>query len=816
VALLVSKIVAFYGSAFNPDTNTPETARMRIPIIGLYPRASGLGLLLTLLLLFGAGCRSSAQTPSYVWWEGEKPVSTNFPRQSAFSPATFPETRHLLSGGDWLSNGGRRAGEEAFATYRIDVPAAGRYNLWTRKFWQHGPFRWRFEQGEWRVCGPDVALADDTYLRQFLGANWVFLGKVDLPKGPQTFEIRLLAGEGEELTAAFDCFLLIQGPFLPNGALKPGERYGRADAGFFAYEPGLDPFGSDALLDLRSLNEKVAGEKGFVRYDGLNFTLADGTPVRFWAVNVGPNNVGQNHDSIDYLARRLAKLGVNMVRFHGPLFDHGKDPAKIDARTLDNVFYLVAALKREGIYTTLSYYFPLWFDIRPEYGIPGYETIQNKKPFALLYFDPRMQEIHRAWTRALLTTPNPYTGRTLAKEPAVAIVEIVNEDSFFFWTFTKQNVPAVHWQRLERLFGAWLRERYGSVEQAFAAWGGERLPEDDAAAGRAGIYEAWHMTGAGVKAGGPGKGRRVGDQVRFLTELQRNYYASARKFIKEELRSGSLVSASNWTVTDAAMLDALERYSYTAADVIDRHGYFDPRHEGEGASYSVRVGHTFENRAAVNTPEELPLQFFQVAGHPQIISEIGWTNPNRYRADATFLGAAYGALQGVDGIYWFAVGSNFLVDTSMGKFSLSCPVIAGTFPATALLYRRGDVREAGNALYQVVRLTDLYAMKGSGGATASALDELRKQDIPPGGEVAGVVSAFDPLTFYVGRVVRAFGQDPAQSRQANLTACIDRDEKTVRSLTGQLLWDMAAALFAWTRRAARGPPGSSQKRAESI
>ncbi len=746
-----------------------------------------------------------AGAPPYVWWEGEAAIATNFPGQSAFSPATLPETRHLLSGGDWLSSSGRRGAEDLFATYRVVVPAAGEYQLWTRKFWKHGPFRWRFGQGDWRTCGPDVALADDTYLRVHLGANWVHLGQTRLPKGEQTFELRLLAREGEEAVAAFDAFLLIQGPFMPNGQLKPGERSDKADPGFFPFEPPLDPFGSQAPLDLRSMNEAVAGEKGFVRREGDRLLLGDGRPVRFWGVNVGPNNIAQDRASIDYLARRLAKLGVNLVRCHGALFDP-RSPDRADARALDRVFYLVAALKRQGIYTALSYYFPLWLDVRPEHGIGGFETIDNKKPFALIFFDPRLQSFHRAWTRALLTAPNPHTGRPLAQEPAVAMVEAVNEDSLFFWTFTKQNVPALHWQRLEGMFGDWLKRRFGSLDKALASWPRERLPVDDPAAGRVGLYEAYHMTAAGLRHGSPDKPKRVGEQVRFLTGLQRGFYEQTKRLIREELKSGSLVVASNWTVSDAATLDALERYTYTAGDVIDRHGYFGGKHAGDGASYSVRVGHTFESRAAVSVPEELPLQSFQVAGYPQVISEVGWTNPNRTRADATFLGAAYGALQGLDGITWFAVGSNFLRDGSMSKFPVSSPTVAGTFPAAALLYRRGDVREAGEVLRQALDLEELFAMKGSG-ASATALDALRARDVPPTAQPTGRIDGFDPLSFYVGRVARAFGERPDRSRQANLPAFIDRQRRVVRSQTGELAWDYGTGVVRLDTPKSQGAAG---------
>lgn len=746
------------------------------------------------IVLMVLGTCGSAGAAEYAWWEGETPKETNFPARSDFAPSTFTATRQLLSGGDWLSSSGKAGREPLYAKYRVEAPADGEYALWARKFWKHGPFRWRFDEGAWQVCGRDVALADDTYLRQFVGANWVFLAKVQPKQGPRTFEIQLLASEGEDAAAAFDCFVLATGPFMPNGKWKPGEKSGRADEGYFAYEPGIDPFSPEAMVDLRSLNEPVAGESGFLKRDGDRIALGNGQGVRFWGVNVTPNNMGQDRPSIDYLARRLAKLGVNMVRCHGPIFDAGADPARVDAKALDHLFYTVAAMKRHGIYSTISFYFPLWLDVKESYGIAGYDSIKNKKPFALLYFDPRMQEVYRAWARQLLTTKNPYTGLTLGSDPAVGIVEIVNEDSLFFWTFTKQNVPEVQWRKLEELYGRWLARRYGSVAQAIGAWGDARLPEDEAAKGIAGLYEAWHMTAAGLKQGGASKVKRIGDQVQFLAEQQREFYASTVQYFKHDLGVGGLVSTSNWTVSDPRLLMALERYTYTAGDVMDRHGYFGGEHKGDGADYSVRVGHTFTDLAAVNVPERLPIQAVQVEGYPQIISELGWTNPNRYRADATFLTSAYASLQGVDGVFFFAAGSNFVCDTTMNKFGVCSPVMAGTFPAAALLYRRGDVREADAVVREMLDLKDLYAMKGSGTASPDALDELRKKDLPQGAVIPGAVDRYDPLACYVGRVVQAFGVETGQSFQRDLSGFIDRRQKIIRSLTGELTWDYGTGI----------------------
>ncbi len=742
----------------------------------------------------------------YVWWEGEGPAETNFPDKTWFSASTFQETRHeVLSGGDWLTNAGERSGPEAFARYRVTVPAAGEYGLWCRKFWKHGPFRWRFDGGEWRTCGRDVALADSVPIRTHLCVNWVHLGEVRLAAGEHTFELRLLAGPGETLTACFDAFVLVRGPFVPRGRLKPGEKSGAGEPGWWALEVAPDAFEASPI-DLRRLNEERAGESGFVRRDGDRFVRGDGRPVRFWAVNCGGEIARLDAGSQRYLARRLAKVGVNLVRLHSPAFDkRADDPTRLDPGYVAGLHRFLAALKEQGIYLELSFYFPLWFEVKPSYGIPGYEKLANKKPFALLYFDPRMQEVHRAWARGLLTAEDPHTGLRLADDPALAMIELVNEDSYFFWTFAAKNIPPVQMAKLERLFGAYLERRYGSIAKARAAWGGADQRRDAPDEGRMAVLDAWHLTGKGHGSGA--KKRRMSDQLRFLTEHQRAFYEDTAEFLRRDLGAKGLVVCSNWKTADARVLGPLERYTYTAGDVIDRHGYFGGRHEGPRASYSVSVGDTFAHRAGVLEPEALPIQFNQVADRPHVISEIGWTNPNRFKAEFPFLCAAYGSLQGVDGFMFFAIGGPSW-ESGPRKFPLTVPTILGQFPATALAYRRGDIRQGPVVAGEALALDDLYAFRGGAAVEAEALDELRKADLPErAGEGGDGARRIDPLAFYVGRVLRRFDGSETKLLAKDLGEHVDRGRKVVRSATGELVWDYGRGLVTVDTPRTQGAAG---------
>ena len=226
----------------------------------------------------------------------------------------------------------------------------------------------------------------------------------------------------------------------PQRQTEAGQKLGTDEPGWWAFEPGPETFGQDALLDLRSLNEAEAGQSGFVQAGGDFFKLGNGQPVRFWGVNTSAPSGDLSKEQMDFMAARLAKLGINMVRIHGGLFDRsGDDPTKIDPARLDNYFYQIEAFKKQGIYVHLSNYFPLWLTVKASDNIPGTTDIIGKIPFGLLIFEPRMQEIYKSWLKQILTTKSPYSGKTLAEETSVGVFEIQNEDSLFFWTFKPES-----------------------------------------------------------------------------------------------------------------------------------------------------------------------------------------------------------------------------------------------------------------------------------------------------------------------------------------------------------------------------------------
>ena len=195
---------------------------------------------------------------------------------------------------------------------------------------------------------------------------------------------------------------------------------------------------------------------------------------RFVSGPSGDTVYSKSDAELEYHARFLAKLGVNMVRMHGSFAPKGagKKITDVDEAEIDRAWRLVAAMKKQGIYTTIS---PYWASgghtgTAASWGIEGHGDKADL--WGLLFFRDDLKQGYKAWTKALLTRKNPYTGIPLAKDPALAILQIQNEDSLFFWTL--QGLKPAQMELLARNSAHWLVKKYGSLDDARKAWDNTR------------------------------------------------------------------------------------------------------------------------------------------------------------------------------------------------------------------------------------------------------------------------------------------------------------------------------------------------------
>lgn len=744
---------------------------------------------------------------AWIWVEGEKPVRSSMHRH----PYWYDQVeRNALSGGDLISNFDDAPGE---ASYRVQAPAAGTYEFWVRANPVQARLSYKLNDREWTLIDPDKDQRDSTNIAadkkidlRFIA--WISAGKVPLQKGANTIRFRMDSANKNH--GYLDCFVFSTEPLRPRGKLKPdqiaanAQSVAAADKGWFAFDPPPDRFSPSSAIDLRALNEKTAGEHGFIAAKAGKFVHATtGRPIRFWAVN-GPS--GKDRDALRSEARMLAKHGVNMVRIHHGYFDAS---GEVDLAAVRHAIDIVETMKAEGIYSHFSIYFPLWLTPGPETPwLKGYDG--KKHPFAALYFNKDFQTQYQCWWKALLSTPSPTTGKTLVADPAVAGLEMINEDSYLFWTFSAENIPDPQLRIVEKQFGDWLQRKYGSLNTALRAWEGVRLPRDNAAEGRIAFRPLWNIANE--------KTKRDRDTVAFLIDSQRNFYRDTYQFLRG-LGFKGVITASNWITASPEVLGPLEKYSYLVGDFLDRHGYFGCHGRGEASEWSIRDGHSYLDRSALRfEPEEpgKPRLFLHPAmdpsynGKPSMISETTWNRPNRYRSEAPLFYACYGSLQDTDAIVHFALdGASWSVKPNffMQPWTLMSPAMMGQFPAAALIYRKGLVA-GGEVVADVnLRVQDLLDLKGTPLPQDAALDELRLKDVPKG-KTLRAGSVIEPLLHFAGRTNVNINERGGQTTFQDLSRFIDYSHRTVTSSTGELKLDYEKGVLTINTRAAQGVSGA--------
>jgi hypothetical protein len=741
----------------------------------------------------------------WIWVEGEKPATSTMHRH----PYWYDQVkRDLLSGGDLISNFHDQPGE---ASYRFNAPSAGEFELWVRANPVQAKLSYRFNDGSWTPIDVEKGLdstniaADAKPDLRFLA--WARAGKVSLKKGANSIRFRMDSPNNNH--GYLDCFVLANEAFTPRGTVKPDQvaaaarRAAEANKGWFAFDPRPDPFSDSSGINLRFLNETTAGDGGYIGVKGSQFVHSTtGEPVRFWAVN-GPSS--QTRDDLHTEARMLAKHGVNLVRVHHGYFDEKGDP---DLAAVRHAFDVVETMKAEGIYSHFSIYFPLWLKPKPDTRwLKGYDG--QKVPFAALFFNKEFQRRYQEWWKALLLTPNSSTGKRLIDDPAVAGVEILNEDSYLFWTFNPEAIPDPELRVLEGQYGDWLKQKHGSIDRALRVWGGQKTDRDRLAEGRMGFRPLWNMFSE--------KTARDKDAARFLVESQRGFYREMVRFLRG-LGFKGVITASNWITASPEVLGPLEKYTYTVGDFIDRHGYFGCHSRGEASEWSVREGHTYADRSALRfDPEEpgKPRAFVHPAmdpsydGKPSMISETTWNRPNRYRSEAPLFYAVYGALQGSDAIVHFALDTgawSVKPGFFMQPWTLMSPAMMGQFPAAALIFRKGLVATGDLLVDLDLKIGDLLDLKGTPMPQDAALDELRLRDVPKGTTLKPG-NVIDPLVHLAGRTNVKFTERGGPPLLKDLKPFIDRRRQFVTSSTGQLRLDYGKGVLYIDAPAAQGISG---------
>ncbi|MBO3841735.1 MAG: carbohydrate binding domain-containing protein [Candidatus Brockarchaeota archaeon] len=252
-------------------------------------------------------------------------------------------------------------------------------------------------------------------------------------------------------------------------------------------------------ISMSSRLHKPAGSLGHVYVGEDGHLYVNGGKVKFLGVNICGGACFPEKDEAEKIAGRLAKFGVNVVRFHHMdanweafnIFDKTTGGTRrLNKDALDRLDYFISKLKENGIYVDLNLLVSRRFTAAD--GLPReVETVGWKDQQVLGFFTDEVKDLEKEYARQLLTHLNPYTGMTYAEDPAVAFVEIVNEQglihSWLGGVFDR--LPQVFRNRLQEKWNAHLGSKYVSDEEFKKAWGVETSPWAQAEVLRNGCFE---------------------------------------------------------------------------------------------------------------------------------------------------------------------------------------------------------------------------------------------------------------------------------------------------------------------------------------
>lgn len=451
------------------------------------------------------------------------------------------------------------------------------------------------------------------------------------------------------------------------------------------------PFYWDSVpIDLSFIyeKEKPAGQHGFLKVSGDHFLFEDGTEMKFWGTNF---NSGGNFPDFDYsemIARRLAKIGINVVRFHQldsewatpNIFQFTKGKRKgntldLDTESMKRLDYLIYCLKQEGIYMYLDMI--TYRKFKSGDGVENAVKLDDAaKPYSI--YDRKLIELQKKFCHDVWTHINPYTRLAYKDDPAIILTEITNECDLFLKT--RPVVVEPYKSRLVQMYNNWRSDKgippvLGDID--FSGYD------------------------------------KDSDLMNFLIDVQMDYYKEMSDFMRG-IGVKIPIAGTNWSI------NAANRYTQLVTDFADGHTYW----------YGWMWGETekkFDNRPMVSEKNTLlpELCFSRLLDRPFFVSEWDDPWPNEWRAESPLFMAAVGALQGWSG---FAIHTyNYSTMRGMdrtGKEVSSCaigsvpyregvfntwndPAKFGLFYHAALMFRRGDVKASASSL--AVKIEDMSA-----------------------------------------------------------------------------------------------------------
>jgi len=261
------------------------------------------------------------------------------------------------------------------------------------------------------------------------------------------------------------------------------------------FENGFDfnlPYNDSATVEyLPHFPNHPITDADRVSTDSSGNFIVKGMPYRFYGGNCTTQAAFPLKEDAALIAGRMRKFGMNLIRFHhidnpwseGSLFHTITGTRAFNPILLDRLDYFIFQLKRHGIYVDMNLNVSRTFE-----EVDGVVDADSLSDYGkgVTQFDSHMISLQKEYASMLLGHVNPYTGTSLASDPVLAMIEIINENSLFRMWYSGAltpiskggKLPLYYHRKLDSLWHDYLVEKYDSTKYLAIAWNKNRVNGD--------------------------------------------------------------------------------------------------------------------------------------------------------------------------------------------------------------------------------------------------------------------------------------------------------------------------------------------------
>jgi hypothetical protein len=245
---------------------------------------------------------------------------------------------------------------------------------------------------------------------------------------------------------------------------------------------------SKTVTDMSAYLDAPAGKHGFLQVtpDGhFKFENKTETERFVGVVNVAIANFPTKTEA-NIIAARMAKFGINLVRIHlmdvegnyGLFQNSSQNTLQISADRLDKMDYFIKCLKDRGIYFNFCIHAGRIYKTADGIDSP----VKNDQSKYVTLFNKKIIDLQKDFAQKIIGHVNPYTKLTYADDPAMANLELTNENSMFngwlgwnsdyIFGDVTGGIGPFYSAELDTKFNNWLAAKYENDSLLELAWQG--------------------------------------------------------------------------------------------------------------------------------------------------------------------------------------------------------------------------------------------------------------------------------------------------------------------------------------------------------